>query len=540
MTFFGRFFGWWGSVGSTTQNRGVQDTRPLQNVYKNAPEVSIDGALQVSAVWASIELLTDNIASLPLFVYKNLNGNRELARDESLWRVLHDRPNSRHTPMEFWQFITFNYLMRGNAYARIERDSAGNAIALWPMASDQVQVTVLDNGTISYEYYINGRIIVYGQDSILHFRDKGNGIIGMSRLDYMKSSVGVAINAQNATSKLYTNDNKRPGVFMIDKTLTEEQRDQVRKNFAGLAESGEDDLLVLEAGAKFEPLALSPQEVQLLETRKFSVEDISRWFGIPSILINDLANRVPYGNNTDLAEFFYKFKLRPMLVNFEQALTQRVLTAAQRSTLTVEFNLDALLRSNLKDRMEIYSQAVQNGLKTRNECRQLENDAPLAGGDMLTAQVNLSPLEMLGQQNEPAPAPVDTESQKMIQEIKSKIDNRTTEKPQNINIEVNMPESKTNVHIQPQNIDLKPEINVKQSDVTINSEPVNITLPQPEVIINKQEIDMSGVETAIKDGSKATVDAVKGVEKEVKKPRKAVFDKDGNPIGTISADRLDK
>lgn len=539
MTFFGRFFGWWGSVGSTTQNRGVQDTRPLQNVYKNAPDVSIDGALQVSAVWAAIELLADNVSSLPLFIYKNLNGSRELARDTSLWRILHDRPNSRHTAMEFWQFIVMNFLLRGNAFARIERDAKGEVIALWPMASDQVQVTVLDNGSLSYEYYINGRIVVYSQASILHFRDKGNGIIGMSRLDYMKSSVGVAINAQNATSKLYTNDNKRPGVFMIDKTLTEEQRDQVRKNFAGLAESAEDDLLVLESGAKFEPLALSPQEVQLLETRKFSVEDIARWFGIPSILINDLANRVPYGNNNDLAEFFYKFKLRPLLVNFEQALTQRVMTSEQRSQYTIEFNLDALLRSNLKDRMEIYSQAVQNGLKTRNECRQLENDAPLAGGDMLTAQVNLSPLEMLGQQNEPV-APVDTESQKMIQEIKSRLDHKEPEKAQNINIEVNMPESKTNVHIEPQNIDLKPEINVKQSDVTINQEPMTINLPQPEVIINKQDIDMSAVENAIKQGADGTIKALDDVKSEVKKPRKAVFDKNGNPIGTISADRLDK
>lgn len=539
MTFFGRFFGWWGSVGSTTQNRGVQDTRPLQNVYKNAPDVSIDGALQVSAVWAAIELLADNVSSLPLFIYKNLNGSRELARDTSLWRILHDRPNSRHTAMEFWQFIVMNFLLRGNAFARIERDSKGEVIALWPMASDQVQVTVLDSGALSYEYYINGKIVVYSQTSILHFRDKGNGIIGMSRLDYMKSSVGVAINAQNATSKLYTNDNKRPGVFMIDKTLTEEQRDQVRKNFAGLAESAEDDLLVLESGAKFEPLALSPQEVQLLETRKFSVEDIARWFGIPSILINDLANRVPYGNNNDLAEFFYKFKLRPLLVNFEQALTQRVMTSEQRSQYTIEFNLDALLRSNLKDRMEIYSQAVQNGLKTRNECRQLENDAPLAGGDMLTAQVNLSPLEMLGQQNEPV-APVDTESQKMIQEIKSRLDYKEPEKAQNINIEVNMPESKTNVHIEPQNIDLKPEINVKQSDVTINQEPMTINLPQPEVIINKQDIDMSAVENAIKQGADGTIKALDDVKSEVKKPRKAVFDKNGNPIGTISADRLDK
>jgi hypothetical protein len=170
----------------------------------------------------------------------------------------------------------------------------------------------------------------------------------------------------------------------------------------------------------------------------------------------------------------------------------------------------------------------------------LENDAPLPGGDMLTAQVNLSPLEMLGQQNEPVAPQVDTESQKMIQEIKSRLDHKEPEKAQNINIEVNMPESKTNVHIEPQNIDLKPEINVKQPDITINSEPTTINLPAPEVIVNKQDVDMTGVQNAIKQGANDTVKALKGVENEVKKPRKAVFDKNGNPIGTISTDGLDK
>jgi HK97 family phage portal protein len=398
MQFFGRFLSWLGSIGATTQNKGIQDTRPLTNVYKNNKTVDIDGAMQVSSVWACVELLCDTIASLPLFVYrKKSNGDRELARETPLWMLLYEAPNSRHTAMEFWQVMIFNFLMRGNAYARLARNDAGEVIAMWPLAADQIQVELLANGAITYSYYIDGKIIVYSDQSILHLRDKGNGVIGMSRIDYMKSSVGVAVNAQDATAKLYANDNRRPGVFMIDKTLTPEQRAQVRANFKGLTESEADDLLVLEAGAKFEPLALSPAEVQLLETRRFSVEDIARWFGVPSLLINDVTNKVPYGNNSDLAEFFYRFKLRPLLVNFEQALRKRVFTAAQRATMTAEFSLDALLRSNLKDRMEIYAKAVQNGLKTRNECRQLENDAPMDGGEILTAQVNLAPLDKLGQ-----------------------------------------------------------------------------------------------------------------------------------------------
>lgn len=399
MTVFGRVFSWFGSIGATTQSRGLQDARPLRNVHTNSPDVGVDGALQISSVWACIELLADNIASLPIFVYQVKDGLRTLARDSDLWRILHTSPNSRHTPMEFWQFIVMNYMLRGNAYARVERNNKGEVIALWPLASDQVQVTVLDNGSLVYEYSVNSAVIVYSESNILHFRDKGNGIIGMSRLDYMRSSVSVAINAQNTTNSTYQKENRRPMVFMIDKTLKAEQREAIRKNFKGLTEAGDDDLLILEAGAKVEALSMTPAEVQLLETRKFSVEDISRWFGIPSVLINDLANRVPYGNNDDLIQIFYKFKLRPMLVGFEQAITKRVLTAEQRSTMSLEFSIEAILRGSLKDRVEIYGKQVQNGLKTRAEVRQLENDPPIEGADKLTAQVNLVPLDMLGKTN---------------------------------------------------------------------------------------------------------------------------------------------
>lgn len=397
MTIFGRAFNWFGSIGSTTQSKGVQDTRPLRVVHTNSPDVGIDGALQISAVWACIELLADNIASLPIFVYEKKNGQRELARESLLWYVLHEAPNARHTQMEFWQFVVMNYMLRGNAYVRLERNKQGEVTGMWALASDQVQVNVLNDGSLVYEYSYNSQVVVYAEKNILHFRDKGNGIIGMSRLDYMKSTLNVAINAQNTTSKTYINDNRRPMAFMIDKALTPAQREQIRTNFKGLTESGDDDLLVLEAGAKIEALSMTPADVQLLDTRKFSIEDISRWFGVPSVLINDLANRVPYGNNDDLIQIFYKFKLRPMLVGFEQAIARRVLTPEQRASMSVEFSIDAILRGSLKDRVEIYSKQLQNGMKSRNEIRQLENDPPITGGDDLTAQVNLVPIQKLGQ-----------------------------------------------------------------------------------------------------------------------------------------------
>jgi HK97 family phage portal protein len=390
---------WFGNVGSTGQQEGIQYGEPFTKVYDINKDYGIDGALQVSAVWACVELLSDNIASLPLFVYERepgADGHKNLARGTELWKLLHDNPNRRNTPMEFWQFMTLNFILRGNAYARVVRNAAGEAIELLPLSSDQVEVEVDSTGKVIYKYSFEGKIIVYDERSILHWKDKGNGIYGMSRLDYMRSSVGVAISSQNHTEQGYRKSGRRPGVFMIDKLLTQEQREKIRKNYSGLVEGSDDDLLVLEAGAKFEPLSLSPADLQLLDTRKFAVEDIARWFGVSSVMINDTAKTTTWGTGiTELIEGFYKFRLRPMLEGLEQAIERRVLTPGQREKYTVEFSLDAILRGSFRDRLEAASTAVNNGLMTRNEYRQLENLPPKDGGDILTVQLALTNLENL-------------------------------------------------------------------------------------------------------------------------------------------------
>jgi HK97 family phage portal protein len=141
--------------------------------------------------------------------------------------------------------------------------------------------------------------------------------------------------------------------------------------------------------------------VQLLETRQFGVEELCRWFGVPPVLVGH-SNVTAWGTGIEqILDGFYKLTVRPALVQIEQALKKRVLTPAQRAQFTVEFSLDALLRSNAKDRYALYSQGVQNGIVTRNECRQLENLPPMTGGDVLTAQVNLVPLPMLGRVQNP-------------------------------------------------------------------------------------------------------------------------------------------
>lgn len=391
----GRWLGFGGAMGETT---GAQFSAPSVPLVDGVANIGPDGALQIAAVWACVERRANTIASLPFFAYEQQNGEKVLARESRLYSLLHDSPNSRMTPFEFWRAMMLNHDLRGNAYARIDRDKNGEAIALWPMPADQVTVAVLKNGSMVYEYRIGDDIAVLSEANVLHLKNLGNGTTGFAKLEFMRASTDEAAKAQASATKVFGNGGKPTGVLMIDKVLTPEQRAQIRSSFGELTTGSTARLMVLEAAMTYQQLSISPEDQQLLESRQFGIEEFCRWFDVPPVLVHH-SNVTTWGSGIEqIVAGFHKFTVMPMVVNIEQAVRKRVMTPRQRVTMAVEFSMDALLRGSLKERMEIYATASQNGLKTRNECRQLENDPPVAGGDELTVQTNLVPLSKLGQQ----------------------------------------------------------------------------------------------------------------------------------------------
>lgn len=392
-------YGWVGAAGRALAAwAGQQNAAPLSSLVDDTSALSPEAALQIATVWSCVDRRAKVIASLPFFVYETkAGGKRDLARTSRLYQLLHDSPNSRMTPYEFWVAMMMNHDLRGNAYARIDRDEAtGEAVSLWPMPADQVTPVVMGDGSMIYEYRLGTDVAVIAEENVLHLKDLGNGTIGLPRLDYMKASTTEAQRAQAHATKTFTNGGKPSGVLMTDKKLNDEQRERVKKNFAEMTNGPYSRLHVLEAEFKFQQLTMNPEDIQLLESRQFTIEEICRWFDVPPVLAHH-ANVTTWGSGVEqIMEGWHKLSIRPILVNIEQAVRKRVMTPAQRARQTAELSYDALLRASLKDRVEIYSKQVQNGLKTRNECRQLENDPPLAGGDVVTVQSSLLPLPMLG------------------------------------------------------------------------------------------------------------------------------------------------
>lgn len=399
MAFFDFFTGWFGRFGALGEKRGQQVPVPSSALVPGTAAIGPDGALQISTVWACIERRATIIASLPLFVYlQQVDGMKQLARASRLYSLLHTSPNARMTPFEFWRAMVMNHDLRGNAYARIDRDAAGEAVALWPMPADQVSPYVLEDGSMVYEYVLSGDVAVLAAENVLHLKGLGNGTVGLAKLEFMRATTDEAAKSQQSAAQMFGNGGKPTGVLMVDGVLKPDQRDAIKRRFSEMTQGNTSRLYVLEASMKYQQLSISPEDQQLLETRRFTVEEICRWFDVPPVLVHH-SNVTTWGSGVEqIISGFHKFTIRPMLVSIEQAVTKRVLTSAQRARMSVEFSFEALLRGDTAARSTFYSTALQNGYMTRNEVRQLENLPPDtgAGANTLTAQSNLLPLDMLG------------------------------------------------------------------------------------------------------------------------------------------------
>lgn len=397
MPFIRRFFSRFGWGGVMSDQSGQQLETPSSLV---AAPMSPDIALQISTVYACARLLAGTVSSLPLMVFKeDSRGNRKVDRGSRLWTILHDQPNAVMTASDFWQAMILQWALRGNAYAQIMRDSVGDVISLWPLSSDQMTVfSDKQTGRLVYQYVRDSVTYDLTPDQVLHIKDIGTGILGFSKLEFMGSSVQEAMATQKYTMQNAQNFGRPSGILTVDHVLDRKkgQADAVGRALGSFkSESGK--LIVLEADMKFQQVALTPEQSQLLESRKYGVEEICRWFGVPPVLIG-ASGATTWGSGiAEIVSGFHKFTLNPLLKSIEQALESRILRAEERGSVVIEFNLDAFFRGDLQSRYAAYATAVQNGFKTRNEVRALENDPPLEGGDTPTAQTNLAPLDKLGE-----------------------------------------------------------------------------------------------------------------------------------------------
>jgi HK97 family phage portal protein len=361
--------------------------------------------LCVAAAWSCIWLIADTISTLPFVLNRRAPGLVNYgapATDEPLYTVLHDAPNSQMSSCEFWQVMIASDMLWGNGYALKSKNVNGDVISLDPLRPEYVvPYRKPPTGVIRYKYYNPAGTKDYSADEIFHLKDRTvDGLVGLSRIEYARNSLGIAWAADEATSDTFRNGLRSGGFVKSEKYLKKEQRDQLAESLQSFAtgNSRSGGMMVLEGGLDFSALTMNPQDVQLLASRQFAVEDICRWFGVPPVLIGHAAAGVTaWGTGIEqLMLGWLSLNLRPYIRRIEQTAQRSLIAPADRLRLYLTVDTDDLLGADSAARAALYSTLSQNGIMTRNEIRAREDLPAMPGGDSLTVQAQLIPLEQLG------------------------------------------------------------------------------------------------------------------------------------------------
>ena len=389
--------------------QGVQVTKPVTQIAEHTTPPTVSNILQIPAIWECVNKITKAMACLPMDVLKIVDddGNTELVTDGYLHNLLNVSPNAFMTPADFLKKITLDYLIHGNAFIRIDRARGADYIAaLIPLNPEQV-TTELKGSKVIYKFWSDkNEIVEYSADQIMHWKGIGNGIVGLSTVDFARTTLTEAVAAQNASIEMFTTKGKLKGILCSETPLMrQDQATDFLKSFQAMSEAPI-GIPLLPSGFKFQSVALSPVETQLLQTREFIVKEFARWFNIPYGLLTGESPEL-----VDLSNYFYETTILPMCVEIEQLFRQKIV---KDESLTVKFRTSVLKRMSDQTRIQMQTSYVQNGLRTRNEIRRDDGLKRLDGADELTAQNNLYPISQLGQADatQTSQTPLTTQPQK--------------------------------------------------------------------------------------------------------------------------------
>ncbi|EOS71011.1 HK97 family phage portal protein [Lachnospiraceae bacterium MD308] len=365
-------------------------------------------AMQMTAVYSCVRILSEAVAGLPLHLYQYTDkGSKEKAVDNPLYFLLHDEPNTEMTSFVFRETLMTHLLLWGNAYSQIIRNGKGEAVGLYPLMPDRMTVGRDEKGRLYYEYMVSsddaktlkdGTVRLSPYD-VLHIPGLGfDGLVGYSPIAMAKNAIGLAIAAEEYGSKFYANGATPSGILEYPGTVKEP--DKVRESWnAGFGgSSNAHKIAVLEEGMKYTPISISPNEAQFLETRKFQINEIARIFRVPPHMVGDL-EKSSFSNIEQQSLEFVKYTLEPWLVRWEQAMQRALIPQDDKSKYFIKFNVDGLLRGDYQSRMQGYATARQNGWMSANDIRELENLDRIPaedGGDLYLINGNMMPLSMSG------------------------------------------------------------------------------------------------------------------------------------------------
>jgi HK97 family phage portal protein len=348
--------------------------------------VTPDRAMRVAAVYACVRIRSGVVANMPLHIKRRVDARtREDASDHPLWSIFRRRPNRWQTPSQFKRMLTAHLLLRGNAYAMIVR-SMGRVLALVPLHPDRVRCEQHDDLSLSYVYTRkDGRQVKLAQNEVFHLVGLTlDGVHGVSVITYARETIGLSLTMENHGATVFKNGARVSIVLKHPQKLGKEGLEFVKASLDEYRAGGESEgkALILEEGMETAPLAMTAEDAQWIESRKFSRSDIAMFFGVPPHMIGDTEKSTSWGTGIDSqTQGFVTFSAEDDLTTWEETIN-RDLVADNDNDIYARFNRAALVKGDIKVRWEAHVKALQWGVMSPNEVRALEDLNPRDGGDI--------------------------------------------------------------------------------------------------------------------------------------------------------------
>lgn len=348
-------------------------------------------ALGMSAVWRAIQVTCGVPAALPLHAYKPSDDQASRVRAGGRADALLDEPHPDMTPFELWQHVYVHRRLWGNAYLRLLRNQLGQIQELWPIHPGRVMVG-RDSVSMRKVYSIDGGREVLSDDQLLHLPGLGyDGICGVSPIRAARQSIGLGLAAEEYGARLFGSGSIATGILQTEQRLTQKQADQLatrwRDKATGLANAH--GTIVLDKGATWQQLTIPPQDAQFLESRRFQIVEVCRWFGIPPFLMFETEKSTSWGTGLEQQALgWVMVDLTPDLTSVEQRISRILKPQAAYA----HYSLEGLLRGDSTARANFYRSMWNLGALSTNEIRAYEELAPVEGGDVRYRPLNMGEL----------------------------------------------------------------------------------------------------------------------------------------------------
>lgn len=334
-------------------------------------------ALTYSPLWRAVNVLSRDVAKLPLDVMKRIDGGKERDRAHPAHRLLRWRPNNEMTAFTFKQILQAHALLQGNGYAAIIKNDAGDAIELIPLDPAKTY-PVRRAGVLWYITTVNNKLVRMEPADVLHIKGLGfDGLCGYSVIALATNSIGLGMAAEKYQNMFFKN-NARPSVIIEHpKTLDDKARNNLRASWDRM-HSGLNNAhraAILEEGMKISAFAMNARDAQLVDTRKLQVKAVSNWTGVPAHKLGD-DGKTSFSSLEEENQSYLNETIDGWLIPWEEETREKLLTDHEKEadTHVTEFNRKALVRANMAVRGAFYVQATGGApWMTQNEVRRAES-----------------------------------------------------------------------------------------------------------------------------------------------------------------------